>query len=435
MTAPDLALETLTGARRTLTVLVPVRLRRTPAADSGWAPGPYPFELGSRRTDTATRSRYFAPAAARVLYGTPDRPCRWHRPFSVTHDGLHLVGMEILRTATARNSQHALAVLHFALDGPLLPVLRAIGHRPTAGPEPLTGPLDPAVLLDGIADIRDGTGTFAIARPYTVAFMTPEAHHTPALRPDPEALLPPTADRWLWQLASRSNPGDLPLAPESAPHHDASTVRISADWSALVLRHGAAFLGHRGDTGDGDFYDFAALHARTVYLDALLLGSLQRDHIDELTEELSEVFDSERLTRRVTALEKNIARFRSTYWRQHLTAHGPANGLLLAFQHQHRLPERFAGILAEAADYNRLVQTLESQQISGALGVLTVLGLPLGTALGVLQVLGDESVSHLLVALGLSVAATAAALTTRYGRLVLSSLRGGGRTRDIGGRR
>ncbi|MGY3201931.1 hypothetical protein [Streptomyces sp. TE5632] len=115
----------------------------------------------------------------------------------------------------------------------------------------------------------------------------------------------------------------------------------------------------------------------------------------------------------------------SDCWRQHLTAHGPANELLLAFQNQHRLPARFNEILAEVADYSRLVQTQESQQISGALGVLTILGLPLGTALGILQVLGDDSLSHLLIALTLSVAATAAVLTTRYGRLVLSSLRGG----------
>ncbi|MFI2369369.1 hypothetical protein [Streptomyces sp. NPDC018833] len=119
------------------------------------------------------------------------------------------------------------------------------------------------------------------------------------------------------------------------------------------------------------------------------------------------------------------ARFRSTYWRQHLTAHGPANDLLLAFQEQHRLPARFTEILAEAADYSRLVQTRESQQISGALGILTILGLPLTTALTILQVLGDNSVTHLLLALGLSVAATAGALTTPYGRVVLSSLRGG----------
>jgi hypothetical protein len=94
---------------------------------------------------------------------------------------------------------------------------------------------------------------------------------------------------------------------------------------------------------------------------------------------------------------------------------------------QHRLPELFAEILAEAADYSRLVQTQESQQISGALGVLTILGLPLGTALSVLQVLGDEDPWHLLIALAVAFAATAGALTTRYGRLVLASLRGGPR--------
>ncbi|MEU6536880.1 hypothetical protein [Streptomyces sp. NPDC047000] len=137
------------------------------------------------------------------------------------------------------------------------------------------------------------------------------------------------------------------------------------------------------------------------------------------------MFSSARLARRVAALERSIAVFRSTYWRQHLTAHGPANDLLLAFQDQHRLPARFTEILAEAADYSRLVQTQESQQISGALGVLTVLGLPVGTALGILQVLGDASLTDLLIALALSVAATGAILTTRYGRLVLSSLRGG----------
>ncbi|MDX6354464.1 MAG: hypothetical protein QOF98_1367, partial [Streptomyces sp.] len=62
-----------------------------------------------------------------------------------------------------------------------------------------------------------------------------------------------------------------------------------------------------------------------------------------------------------------------------------------------------------------------------ALGVLTILGLPVSTALAILQVLGDSSPLDLVLALGAALAATAAALTTRYGRLVLSSLRGGAR--------
>ncbi|MBU6530721.1 hypothetical protein [Streptomyces mayonensis] len=420
-------LDEVTGARQALTVVLPARLRRTPA----WQEGPFPFELGIRRTDTQTRATYFAPASARALYGAPGRPCRWHQPLDIKHEGLHLLGLELLRAATARNPEHALAVLHFSVETPILPILRMLAARnapTTTDPLPgLTGPFDPAVLMAGTADIvQDPTAPFALARPYTIAFLSPTAQHTPALREGPEGRLPATADRWLWQLASRSNPQDFPLAPETAADHVRDTVRISADWSALVLRQGAAFLGHRPDTGDDDFYAFGALHSRTIYLDALLLGALQRDHIDELTDELSEVFTSpRRLAGRVAALERSIALFRSGYWRQHLTAHGPANELLLAFQNQHRLPARFNEILTEAADYSRLVQTQESQQISGALGVLTILGLPLGTALGILQVLGDDSLPHLLIALALSVAATAGVLTTRYGRLVLSSLRGG----------
>jgi hypothetical protein len=425
------ALENVTGARQELTIVLPVRLLSVPR----WPEGPFPFELGNRRTDAQTRSTYFTPASARALYGAPGRPRRWHLPLDVKHDGLHLLGLELLRAATARNPEHALAVLHLSVERPLLPILRSLAGRrpnpaddlltPCPADELLTGPFDPAGLLAGIADVRDPDTPFAIAQPYTIAFMTPTARHTPALRADLEGTLPATADRWLWQLASRSTPKDFPLPPETAGKQLKDVVRISADWSALVLRQGAAFLGHRPDTGAGDFFEFGALHSRTVYLDALLLGSLQRDHIDELTDELSEVFNSSRLARPVATLERNIAVFRSTYWRQHLTAHGTANDLLLAFQNQHRLPARFDEILAEAADYSRLVQTQDSQQISGALGVLTILGLPLGTALSILQVLDDHSTAHLLIALAVSVAATAAALTTRYGRLVLSSLRGG----------
>lgn len=422
MTGSVPPLDDVTGARQELTVVLPVRLLRTPS----WPEGPFPFELGSRRTDAETRSTYFAPASARALYGAPGRPRRWYLPLDTKHDGLHLLGMELLRAATVRNPEHALAVMHFTVERPLLPVLRALaGRRPNSADEPLTGPFAPAGLLAGIADVRNPSAPFAIARPYSIAFMAPTAQHTAALRSGLEGELPATADRWLWQLASRSTPQDFPLPPETATEQLKDVLRISADWSALVLRQGAAFLGHRTDTGTGDFFEFGALHSRTVYLDALLLGALQRDHIDELTDELSEVFTTARLARRVATLERNIAVFRSTYWRQHLTAHGAANDLLLAFQNQHRLPARFQEILAEAADYSRLVQTQESQQISGALGVLTILGLPLGTALGVLQVVDDHSLAHLLIAFGLSVAATAAVLTTRYGRLVLSSLRGG----------
>ncbi|MER5357779.1 hypothetical protein [Streptomyces sp. NPDC002785] len=409
------------GVRQSVTLIIPVRL---PADPETWTEGPIPFEVGGHRTDVAARQSYFTHAAGRALYGTPERPRRWHLFVDVTHGAMHLHGMEILRTPTALHPWHALAVLHLTVrSAVLLDVLRALGHRAGAGPDPLSGPLAPDTLLDGVASPTSTGAPFAAAHPYTVAFLTPGGADTAALRSGGE--LPLTADRWLWALASRSNESDFPTAPEQLPSQTERAVRISADWSALVLRHGTAFLGHRPDQGQGDFYDFAALHVRSVYLDALLLGIAQRDHIDELTDGLSGVFDGPGLARRVTDLERDIASFRSTYWRQHLTAHGPANELLLAYHEQYRLPARFEEILAEAADYSRLVQTQDGQQIAGALGVLAILGLPLGTALSILQVLGDGDPVHLLIALGAALVATAAAFTTRYGRLVLASLRGG----------
>ncbi|WUH94116.1 hypothetical protein OG900_30970 [Streptomyces sp. NBC_00433] len=412
------------GTRQHVAVVVPVGL----GADPPWAAGPLPFEVGGQAADADRRRGLFTTAAARALY---DR--RWHTWESRSEGALRLDGMELLRTPTARAAQQALAVLHFTVaDGtPIMPLLRAVSHRRQAGrSDPLAGALAPAALLSGVADTTAAAAPFALSRPYTVAFVAPGPALGPlALRDAATGEVPPEADEFLRSLASRAVPDDIPAAPESVPAHRAEVRRISADWSALVLRQGAAFLGHRADTGPGDFYDWAAHNARTVYLDALLLGTVQRNHVDELTDDLSAVFEGPGLARRVAALEQRIAHFRSTYWRQHLSAHGPANGLLLAFQDKHRLPERFELILAEAADYARLVQTQESQQIAGALGVLTVLGLPLGTALSVLQVLGDSDPWHLAFALTASLGATAAALTTRYGRLVVSSLRGGPRRR------
>ncbi|CAG7633967.1 hypothetical protein [Actinacidiphila bryophytorum] len=407
------------GTRQHFAVLLPVAL----AQDPPWAAGPLPFTVAAQTADAAGRRGLFTPSAARALYER-----RWHRRTALAEGPLRLDGMELLRTPTARAALQALAVLHFTVaDGtPMLPLLRAISHRRLAGlPDPLSGAMAPAALLDGVADTSAPAGPFALSRPYTVVFLTPDTGAGPlALRDAVSGEVPAEADAFLRSLASRSVPDDLPAGPEVVPEMRAEVRRISADWSALVLRQGAAFLGHRADTGAGDFYDWAEYNARSVYLDALLLGTIQSNHIDELTDDLSGVFDGPGLARRVSALEQRIALFRSTYWRQHLSAHGPANDLLLAFQCKVRLPERFELILAEAADYARLVQTQESQQIAGALGVLTILGLPLGTALSILQVLGDSRPRDLLLALAGSFVATAAALTTRYGRLVLSSLRG-----------
>ncbi|MFJ8765178.1 hypothetical protein [Streptomyces clavifer] len=190
MTAAVPPLDDVTGARQELTVVLPVRLLCFPE----WPEGPFPFEMGNRRTDARIRSTYFTPASARALYGAPGRTCRWHLPLDVKHDGMRLLGMELLRAATARKPQQALAVLHFTVERPLLPVVRALaGRLPREADAPLSGPFDPARLLDGVADLRAADAPSFDARPYTIAFLSPAGQHTPTLRASLEGELPATA--------------------------------------------------------------------------------------------------------------------------------------------------------------------------------------------------------------------------------------------------
>jgi hypothetical protein len=79
-----------------------------------------------------------------------------------------------------------------------------------------------------------------------------------------------SADLLLRSPASRATPADLPLPVERPAGMRSGAVRNTADRSALVLRQGAAFLGHRPDSGPGDFYDGAAVGARAAHLDAIL---------------------------------------------------------------------------------------------------------------------------------------------------------------------
>jgi hypothetical protein len=233
-----------------------------------------------------------------------------------------------------------------------------------------------------------------------------------------------TADTWLWQLASRTGHADYPPDPDHADRLLEGRVVLSADWRGLVARDGAAFLGLRPDRGaDDPFYGFAQLYAHTTYLDAIVVGMIQNDSITKMIDEAARAFEADDLPRHLARLEERAARFRNIYWLRDASAHGPANDILTAYQAQHRLPEKFETVLAEIVDLNRIVQTQEGQQVSAALGVLTVVGLPFGAAFATLQVLGVNSPVALAVAMAAALLGSGVLLLTRLGRLLMRSLR------------
>ncbi|MBL7498743.1 hypothetical protein I6A81_21365 [Frankia sp. CN7] len=329
--------------------------------------------------------------------------------------GATVFGIEILVPDPKAENAQAFAVFHLGADSSdLLGILRAVaGRRASTTQSP-----NLAALLPTWVTLTAG------ARPFTIAFLT---RLEPDLPPPPNSEPVPgwsTTDLWLWQLATRTSHTDFPPDPDHAADLHLGKVVLSADWRGFVARDGAAFLGQRPDQGDDDPYlGYAQYYTHAAYTDALLIGMIQNTAIAALIDETALAFNARDLPRHLARLETRLARFRAIYWLRDASHHGPANNILTAYQAQHHLPEKFDAILNEIADLNRIAQTQEGTRTSAALGLLTVVGLPFGAALGVLQVLGADTIRDLLLALAGAVAGTAVLLITRLGRVLLRSLR------------
>jgi hypothetical protein len=166
--------------------------------------------------------------------------------------------------------------------------------------------------------------------------------------------------------------------------------------------------------------DHAALYTRTLYLDAIVLGLLQFQGITELEDALAVALDG---SPAMGELEHQITLFRHQLWWKHLSTHGVPNQILGAFHRQRRLPERFEQILAEINDFNRLVRDDETRHVNSALVLFTLITVPAGIALALLQVLGSKDPWLFTTVLAVCAIVTGLLLLTRPARLVLRSIR------------
>jgi len=377
-----------------------------------WPTGPLPLRVEDLIASTVIRSSYFSPPCNRILYGTTESPTRWH--LTVTPPSSGLFGLELLVPDPDGDPRSGLLVAHVATTADAqLDLLRGAANRRGTG--------------IAVPDLSTRIQTFAVPdlqeRTYTVAFRSTLEPLTTPPGIDPRLNWSP-AQSWLWQLASRSTTSDYPPDPDYPDQPHTGTVVLSADWRGLITRDGAAFVALRPDLGPDDpFLHYAQLYAHTTYLDALLLGMVQKTSVDRMVLESAAAFDTPDMPRHLEQLEQRAARFRTIYWLRDASTHGHANTILNAYHAQHELPERFTAVLSEIADLGRIVQNRDAERIGAALGVLTIVGLPLGTALEILQALGANTVTDLAIALTIAVATISALLTTRTGRLLARQIR------------
>ncbi|MEU2563669.1 hypothetical protein ABZ626_30720 [Streptomyces longispororuber] len=336
---------------------------------SGWREGPLPVVLADGATAGAEqRMTYFESRVAESLYGAAGRPARWHRRVPTAEAGLEVEAVELLRlppVVRAGAERRGLAVLHVRLpDSPLeaLPGLAGLASQR----DRYTALLPDGVRIAGTA-----------RRAWTLCHVT----FTDGC---PPAVMPPAyegwsaRDQWLWLLSSATPLERFPPDPDDEALF-AGRVRFSADWQALVLRDGTAFLGTSPDPGDDtSFHATAARFVHTLYLDTFLLGRLQILGVNSLANALSGLRAHEADARRLLALEGRMIDLRRALWSSHVTVHGKANELLERFQEQHRLPELLTRAGDALADAARYVDTARARRSSVALGLLSAVGLPFG---------------------------------------------------------
>lgn len=375
----------------------------TVPAGLDWPQGPLPLALGSVKADTAARSSYYPPRAARLLYGQPGRPCRWHKELKVQEGKATIVALEALRLGQA-----GVLLVHFVAQD-IIAAARALAGRD-------------ATALNGF-DVRQLAPELEIVstRPYTLAFVTP-ARRLPRLYSSVKYPRWPATDQWLWALASCTDRSDYP--PDLvALRRDDQVIRMSADWSSLVLRDGMAFVGTRADLGDRDsFYGHAALYVRSIYADAITVGLLQLQGITTLENTLASIVDID-ADESLDLIERQLVLFRHRLWWQHLSTHGVPNQMLMAFHRQHRLSERFAQILAEISDLNRLHHDEQSRHINNSAVLFTVITVPVGIGIAVLQALGHPNSTQFIITIAACLTVSLLVLLTRPGRMVIRSVR------------
>jgi hypothetical protein len=392
------------------TILVaPVVLGRMP----DWPPGPLPVDADGTVATAAVRATYFNERAANALYGSARRH-QWADEERVFAEGFDVRAAEVVAVGAGRTGTSGLLAVHLAPHDDGLALVVALDRLARIDRDsPTRAALD--ALLAGCGGVRAG-----LRRATTITLAETGSEPLPLVLPMPAFGDWPADLQWLWLLASATPTAAYQPPPDDHAALLSRTVRMSQSWSALVTRDGTAMIGCGTDMQPAyTLYRDAANHFRTIYLDALLLAQMQRLRLTGIADDLASLNDPTSNPDQVLALEHDLAAFRNVLWWQHLGPQWHANDLLRAYQDQHELHAILDQISHDLNDFARTAQTAASERTEALVGVVAVVGLPIGGALELLHVLGVEDPWWVAFALAIAAAVIAAILSTTAGRTLV----------------
>lgn len=322
-------------------------------ASDRWRAGPLPLPYGADSfTDAELRATYFSPRVASILYGSEKGPGRrahilLDEPEPIT-TSLVVSALELL---VVQGAPDPIVIVHVTS-------ISGVGDEELAAGwlDLLRWKRNPerAARLTGVVDSICGRSSRLRGKggePFHLAFVSDGTRQVDATHAR-AGLVP--QDQWLAVLSTATSGADVPIAASGLASL-ADPIELSADWSALVLRDGAAFVGHPMESSRF-LEESAPTHVRTIYLDVLLLGFAQRMVLADLIECLVAIDDPASEPGQVERLAARFSRFRNAMWWQHVASHGIGTRLLVAYQEQHSTPELVDRIRLDLSDYTELAK-------------------------------------------------------------------------------
>lgn len=349
-----------------------------------WAKGPTPWALPPKdgkyvfrdRADENTRSEFFEPRVRPLLYGK----VRWHRdvPEDLHLEGWHVTAAELLNYPASYGPPGALLIIHLSLTcadlaSAQLAASTLANLRPVDAPDGGNLQAVTRVVTELLpkAEVTFQRTAYVITHVVTSDGLTDEAElsdvpHVPAAH---------AAAR----LLASANEAEALAGDLRSPQLGVQDLTLSASWVAAVLRTGTSFVGRTAE-GLDTFHEMAEVHVHTLYLDALLVGLLQRDCIEERTNGLVSAWESKARVRDIARQERQIINLRGQAWWLEIARAENPNRLLAALQTQYRLPEQLERLNRDVMDLARITDAARQDRTNRLLNVLVVASAALGFA-------------------------------------------------------
>jgi len=368
-----------------LVIIVDVAIETDPG--DGWAKGPLELNWTDRRgnttrSDAGSRATYSTVALSNLLYSKPNTSIRWHRAMeepvpttSFVCQAIEIVKLDLALGKEATGRPNGVGVIHGSVSGTsphdlLAALRRAVNLHPINGKE----------VRKWISQhLPAGTSIVPANRQSVQVVLISADSRLERLFPSVDYERWDTVDQWLWALNH-----SVHTAPDPAIQDSFATglLRPSAALRMYVGHQGLAAVVTANGIGAATEYAYTAFTVRTLFTDALVLGSLQRIAITELERQVYALLAG-LTTASLTRVQDRLLSFRNTYWSVGFGYAGQVDRVLRGYQDAWRLQAKLSDLVQHLGEYAQQLQTRAADTVNLMVMLVTLFGVPVAIVVAI----------------------------------------------------